>query len=54
VWMDLLFTLVAVAPLFPVTHTHLRSAESPVLKSPDDPPIPLLRLQAAPAAQPRQ
>jgi len=53
-WMDLLLTIIAVAPLLPVTRTHLRSAQAPRIKSPNDPPIPVLALQALPTGPPRQ
>ena len=53
-WMDLLLTLVAVAPLFTVKQTHLRSAEAARIKSPEDASIPVFALQAGTTGPPRQ
>ena len=53
-WMDLLLTIIAVAPLLPVTRTHLRSAEASRINPPEDSLIPVLALQASPTGPPRQ
>jgi hypothetical protein len=53
-WMDLLLTIIAVAPLLPVTRTHLRSAEAPRNNPPEVTSIPMLALQASPTGPPRQ
>lgn len=53
-WMDLLLTIIAVAPLLPVTRTHLRSAEAPRINTAGGSPTPAFALQASPTGPPRQ
>ena len=51
---DPLLILIAVAPLFLVTGTHLRRSESFGNKLPREFSIPLLALLTAPTGPPRQ